>query len=186
MTATARNLLGKVIDLHHALLRVDLPHAFGGALALAWCVGSPRGTADIDVNVLVPVDDLQLLLDALPDPVVASEPARQQLHRDGQARLWWDKTPIDVFLNTTEFHDGLAARVRTEEVAGHRLPFLDCSDLAVFKAFFSRGKDWVDLAEMVRAGTLDVEGVLGTLVRHLGGDDPRIERLRSLAAEVDG
>lgn len=39
---------------------------------------------------------------------------------------------------------------------------------------------------MVRAGTLDVERVLGTLVRHLGGDDPRIERLRSLAAEVDG
>ena len=27
---------------------------------------------------------------------------------DGQVRLWWDTTPVDVFTNTTEFHRGAA------------------------------------------------------------------------------
>lgn len=183
MSTVGRDLLGKVLALHDALAVAGLPHAFGGALALAWCVGNPRGTADIDLNVLVPVDDVAVLLAALPGEVTTSEAARHQLVRDGQARLWWDRTPIDVFLNTTEFHEGLIDRVRREEVVDVPLPVLDCSDLAVFKAFFSREKDWVDLGEMLLARTVDVEGVLGTLVRHLGGDDPRIERLRSLAAD---
>jgi hypothetical protein len=57
---------------------------------------------------------------------------------------------------------------------------LACRDLAVFKAFFGRGRDWADLEEMRAAGTLDVEAVIGVLAHYLGGDDPRIERLRSL------
>jgi hypothetical protein len=185
MSAGGRDLLGKVLALHDALEVAGLPHAFGGALALAWCVGNPRGTADIDLNVLVPVEEVAVLLAALPAAMTASEAARQQLVRDGQARVWWDRTPVDLFLNTTEFHEGLAARVRHEDVAGIQLPVLDCSDLAVFKAFSSRGKDWVDLGDMLLAKTVEVDGVLGTLVRHLGGDDPRIERLRALAADVD-
>ncbi|CAN5130014.1 hypothetical protein BH23ACT9_BH23ACT9_32340 [soil metagenome] len=172
----------KMVAIHRSLATAGLAHAFGGALALAWCVGAPRGTADIDVNILVPVDLLAVALHALPDAVSAPAPARAMLQREGQARLWWDKTPVDVFLNTTEFHEELVHRIRIEPFAGEALPFLDCSDLAVFKAFFARSKDWVDLEEMVQAGTLDVERVLGTLVRHLGGEDPRIERLRSLTA----
>jgi hypothetical protein len=50
----------------------------------------------------------------------------------------------------------------------------------VFKAFFDRTKDWADLEEMAAAGTLDVDRVLGVLVRYLGTDDPRVERLRRL------
>jgi hypothetical protein len=57
---------------------------------------------------------------------------------------------------------------------------LACRDLAVFKAFFGRARDWADLEEMRAAGTLDVEAVIGVLAHYLGGDDPRIERLRSL------
>ena len=50
----------------------------------------------------------------------------------------------------------------------------------MFKAFFDRTKDWADLEEMAAADTLDVEAVLGVLVHYLGGDDPRIARLRAL------
>lgn len=45
---------------------------------------------------------------------------------------------------------------------------LSCADLAVFKAFFNRTKDWADLEEMRSAGTLDVDGVIGVGV----GTDP--------------
>jgi hypothetical protein len=50
-----------------------------------------------------------------------------------------------------------------------------------FKDFFDRTKEWADLEEMNTAGTLDVGPVIGTLAIDLGGDDPRVERLRALA-----
>ena len=50
----------------------------------------------------------------------------------------------------------------------------------MFKAFSDRTKDWADLEEMQAAGALDIDAVAGVLVRYLGGDDHRIERLRSL------
>ena len=62
------------------------------------------------------------------------------------------------------------------------MPFLDCGDLAVFKAFFDRTRDWADLEAMAEAGTLDVEAVVGVLARHLGADDHRIERLLTLTS----
>ena len=76
-----------------------------------------------------------------------------------------------VDLNSTDFHEGIAERVRWEAFSGQSLPFLSCFDLAVFKAFFDRTKDWADLEEMARAGTLDRERVQATLIGYLGADD---------------
>lgn len=170
----------KIVVLHRAFADADLDHAFGGALALAWCTERARGTIDIDVNVFVTPDDASKVVSALPPDVRVEPDDLVALDRDGQVRLWWDETPIDVFLNTTEFHDGVAARCRVEQFADTEVPFLGCSDLAVFKAFFNRTKDWADLEEMLALDSVDVDRVLGTLVRYLGGADPRIERLRSL------
>jgi len=171
----------RIVELHLALDAADVPHAFGGALALAWCTQRARGTIDIDLNLFVPPDRAEDVLAVLPDGVAVSADDLAVIHRDGQVRLWWDRTPLDVFFNTTPFHDRVASRARTEPFMGHDVPFLACRDLAVFKAFFDRTKDWADLEEMATAGTLDLDEVLGPLVRHLGGDDPRIERLRRLA-----
>ena len=85
-----------------------------------------------------------------------------------------------MFLDTTPFHREVGRRVRLEPFGEVELPFLACRDLAVFKAFFDRTKDWADLEEMNVAGTLDIEAVAGVLVRYLGGDDVRIARLRAL------
>ena len=52
-----------------ALTEADLHHAFGGALALAWCVGDPRATVDMDVNVFIAEGDAALLRSALPSGV---------------------------------------------------------------------------------------------------------------------
>lgn len=170
----------KMLALHRALADAGLGHAFGGALALAWCTQQARGTIDIDLNVFVPVDRLDELLGALPDAVSATDDEVRLLRRDGQARLWWGTTPVDVFLNTTGFHREAAHRIRWEPFAGATLPFLACRDLAVFKAFCDRTRDWADLEAMAEAGTLDRAAVMGVLAAHLGPDDERIARVGAL------
>src|SRR5262249_38021555 len=136
---------------------------------------------DIDLNIFVAEAEAGTALAALPDAVRRTEADQRALERDGQTRLWWDETPIDVFLNTTDFHAQVAGRAHWEEFAGHDVPFLSCSDLAVFKAFFDRTRDWADLEEMAAIGTLDVDRVIGVLTRYLGPGDPRIARLARLA-----
>lgn len=175
-------LVDKIVALHLALEQRRLPHAFGGALALAWCTQRPRGTVDVDVNVLVPPERTDDVLASMPAQVSAAGSDRRALRKEGQARLWWGRTPVDVFLSSTPFHHEAATRVRVESFAGHDMPFLGCSDLAVFKAFFDRPKDWVDLSDMQEAGSLDLPRVLGQLVLLLGPQDARIERLRRLGS----
>ena len=171
----------KMLALHAALGAAELDHAFGGALALAWCTERARGTIDIDLNVFVGTDRTADLLEALPEAVAWTTDDRARIERDGQQRLWWDATPVDLFLNTTPFHEQVADRARWERFGDVDLPFLSCADLAVFKAFFNRTKDWADLEEMRDAGALDVDRVVGVLVQHLGADDHRIDRLRTLS-----
>ena len=119
----------KILELNTGFSDARIPHAFGGALALAWCTKRARGTIDIDVNVFVdPLDS---------DNVFASQ----------------------------------------------IVPFLSCSDVAVFKAFFNRPRDWADLSEMCEAGTLDTNLVVGALVRYLGPHDERIAKLHVPADE---
>src|SRR5690606_35871328 len=104
LSSNSMDLAKKIIHLHQALSRAKLPHAFGGALALAWCTRRARGTMDIDINILVPVDELEKVLAGLPAAIKVTAQDRRLLKQDGQARLWWDKTPVDVFLNTTSIH----------------------------------------------------------------------------------
>lgn len=171
----------KIVMVHRALDAADIPHAFGGALALAWCTQRARGTIDIDLNVFVDTARTSEVLDALPNGVAWSAEDRAVIERDGQTRLWWGTTPVDLFMNTTEFHTQIAHRSRVEQFEGEAIPFLSCSDLAVFKAFFNRTRDWADLEEMVAAGTLDVDRVVGVLTRYLGPGDERITHLQTLA-----
>ena len=170
----------KIVAVHRALAAADIAYAFGGALALAWCTERARGTIDIDVNIFAGVDHVAAVLAAVPVGVVWTDDDRRLLERDGQVRLWWDTTPVDIFLNTTDFHEQAAQRARWEPFAGVDVPFLSCADVAVFKAFFNRTKDWADLEEMQAAGTLDLDRVIGVLVRYLGPDDDRIVRLVAL------
>jgi hypothetical protein len=173
-------LPAKIVAVHDMLDAAALPHAFGGALALAWCTQRARGTIDIDLNVFVPAERTDELLAALAPQVGATDDQRDQLLADGQTRLWWDTTPLDVFLDTTPFHHEVGRRVRWELFGDVELPFLSCRDLAVFKAFFDRTKDWADIEEMHAARSLDVDAVVGVLVRHLGADDHRVARLLQL------
>lgn len=172
----ALGLTAKIVQLHEAFTAAELPHAFGGALALAFCSAEPRATKDIDLNVFVGVDRTAELVGALPRGVAVATTARRQLERDGQARLWWGETPVDVFLSNHPFHDRAEANRRTVPFGGvDDLPVLACADLAVFKAFFARPKDEIDVATMVMSGSIDLGRLRRTVAGLLDSADGRAD-----------
>ncbi|HEY8303884.1 MAG TPA: hypothetical protein VIG42_04755 [Solirubrobacteraceae bacterium] len=176
------SLLGqRLLAVHEALAGAALPHAFGGAIALAYCTHEPRGTRDLDVNVFVDPVRAGEALSALPDEVSVSDADIATAARDGQVRVWWEDTPIDVFLDVHRFHAEVAQDVRSVPFEGRTIPVLDCTALAVFKALFDRTKDWADIEEIVAAGALESTRAVVWLERILGPDRHVVNRLKSLA-----
>jgi hypothetical protein len=98
--------------------------------------------------------------------------------------LVFDGIPVDVFLDTTPFHEDLRLHVSEHQVVDRKPPFLACNDLAVFKAFYNRRRDWAAIEEMLRAGSLDLPYVSGILGDCLGPDDARIGDLHAIRDEV--
>jgi hypothetical protein len=177
-------ILDAIVELHDGLDAAGIHHAFGGAFALLWCTGEPRTTIDIDLNIFAPPADTERVLAALPAEVVVTEDNVATLTADGQCRLMFDGIPVDIFLDTTRFHDDLHLHVVEHELADRLLPFLGCNDLAVFKAFFNRRKDWADIEEMLQAGRLDLPYVTGVLTEYLGPGDERILQLHAIRDEA--
>ena len=176
------DLVEKIVEVHHHLAAADLPHAFGGALALAWCTERARGTIDIDLNVFVDVDACEGVFAALPEGVKTTRGDQKILRNDGQVRIWWQQTPLDLFLNTTAYHREVAGRIRWEQFGGETIPFIACLDVAVFKAFFNRTRDWADIEEMHAVGTLNAARAIRIIGEYLGSEDERIVSLRKFLA----
>lgn len=176
---TVLSLAQRVAALHAALQGV--PHAFGGALALAY-YAEPRATIDIDLNVFVTADHFEEVAAPLRDVgVTVDEVAAHLVERDGQARVWWDATPIDLFFAYDAFHDAAARGRRTVPFADGEIPILAPEHLMVCKVVFNRAKDWVDLEAMRALGHgLDTAEVLRWVGRIAGDEDPRYERIAAL------
>jgi hypothetical protein len=172
------SLVDKIVSIAETLDTHDVKWAIGGDIALAYVTEEPRATRDVDVNVFVRSDQVRLIFSVQPTGIRFDESDIELVNRDGQVRLWWDDTPIDVFFSISTFHDDVGRRCRVVPFAGSSIRILSAEDLAVFKAMFDRPKDWVDIATMVEAGSLDTELAadrLGVLL----GDDSRIARLRN-------
>jgi hypothetical protein len=176
----------RLVALHRALGRARVPHAFGGAIALAYWTRDPRGTSDIDVNVFLPVTQARRALDALPDGVDIPPGTDHVIERDGQVRLWWEGTPIDLFFDYVPVHAEAARNRRTVPFEGTRIPVLGPVELAVFKVMFDRTRDWADIEAMVERGTLDTAAVRAALRKMLDPDDPRFARLAAAERTVAG
>jgi len=167
----------RLLALHEALARESVPHAFGGAIALAYSTLDPRGTSDIDVNLFVPAADPARALAAIPAPVAQPPGTQDAVQRDGQIRLWWDETPVDLFFAYAPVHAAAARHSRTVPFAGSEIPVLGPVELAVFKVMFDRTRDWADIEAMVAAASLDVDAVHSVLLDMLAPDDHRFPRL---------
>ncbi len=170
-------LAERAIELHEALAERDLPHAFGGALALAYATRDPRGTSDIDINVFVPAEECAVALGALPSDVAIPDGTAEKVASEGQVRVWWDETPVDLFFNNLPVHEQAARHARTVPLLGTEIPILGPVELAVFKAMFDRTRDWADIEAMIEAESLDIDAVRTTLGELLEPDDSRFARL---------
>jgi hypothetical protein len=170
-------LADRLLAVHDALGAADIPHAFGGAIALAYCTHEPRGTRDLDVNVFVPPDRADDVLDALPDGVTVTRVNRAAARREGQVRVMWRDTPIDLFFDTHDFYAGVARDVADVPFEDRTIPVLGCTSLVVFKAMYGRSRDWADIEEMFEAGAADGQLALETVKRLLGSRDESVKRL---------
>jgi hypothetical protein len=168
-----------LLAVHASLDRAQVPHAFGGAIALGYCTLEPRGTRDLDVNVFVGPERAKDVLASLPSGVEFDGLHLEQLERDGQTRLRSGGTPIDLFLSVLPFHDDVAQHARRVPFEGHTIPILGCTGLTVFKAMFDRPRDWVDIEAMVEARSLDLDEAIRWVVEMVGEDD-RAEKLAAL------
>ena len=143
----------------------------------------PRATIDVDLNLFVPVDEYARVASPLLALGVAADTpeAVDAIARDGQARVMWDSTPLDLFFAYDAFHDAAALARRTVPFAATEIPILAVEHLVVCKVVFDRPKDWVDIDAIVAAGTfVDVAEVLRWIGRTVGDDDPRYNRIASV------
>jgi hypothetical protein len=173
-------LVDKVLAVSQALSAAGIAHAFGGAIALAYCTEEPRGTRDIDVNAFVPAARPEPVLAALPAGVRVPAGTAERIAEDGQVRLWWDDTPLDLFLDYAPLHRQAARAVRQVPFAGRQIPVLGPVELVLFKALFDRPRDWVDIATVVEADAVERGPVRRALVALVGRDDRRVAKWDAL------
>ena len=174
-------LVEKLFAIDDALRAASIPHAFGGAISLAYCVEEPRGTRDLDVNIFVDASDADRVLAILPDGVRVTAKDVAVVERDGQTRLWWDGVPVDVFLNNLPLHEAAAEGVVWVPLEGRRIPVLDCASLVIFKSLFDRPKDWADIHAVYSATPEDVEIAGRALADLVGEEDPAFKRLAEIS-----
>jgi hypothetical protein len=174
------SLVEKIVAVHSALDRAGVRHAFGGALALAYYTDDVRATKDIDVNVFVQPTDAVRVLEALPPGVEWSAADVAAIKQNGQVRVWWGETPVDLFFDQHQIHADAARHAITVPFAGHEISILSSTELAVFKMMFSRSKDWVDIEAMIDAGSLDVSAAGAAFARIMGDNDVALDRLHEL------
>ena len=186
MTPTAHtgqfaDLAPKIVSLHEMLDSAGIPHQFGGAIALAW-YRNPRATTDIDINLTLPptaADPVLGMLSFL--GVTVSSENREAIARDGQTRLDWEGSYLDVFFATMDLHLEMAERARTVRFGPVEIPILAPEDLIVCKAVFDRPKDWLDIEEILRWGTeVDAALALHWVGEILGPESEQYGRLSEL------
>jgi hypothetical protein len=170
-----------VVAIERAFDAAAIPHAFGGALALGYHVVEPRGTRDVDVNCFVPADNPGPVFESLPREIAWTDDDVATVEEVAQVRVFWrNDIAVDIFFTNHPFHDIAADNAERVPFENLTIPVLGANELAVFKAFFNRTRDWGDIEAMVDANTVDLHAVIGWIVDLVGANDERITRLRSL------
>ena len=180
------NLVDFVLVVHDLLDRSQVPHAFGGALALAY-YGQPRATLDVDLNVFVADVEGRAVTAILRSAGLEPEESVPGAPVGGRRYVQRGGPKLDVFLDLDPTYRAIRDRVVRHPFGATRveLPFLSAEDLVAFKLSFGRPRDWVDIGDVVGNGTpLDVDVIESTLLALRGPHmHPRLARLRAMLAD---
>ncbi len=175
-------LVGKVLTVHSAFDRAGLHHAFGGAIALAY-YGEPRVTIDVDVNLFAPLHEWPAIKAAFAGLGLASDIGHEELRRDREVRIRWDRNDIHLFFGGDALHGTMPDAVREVPFGDGTIPIVSAEHLIVRKAMLDRPKDWPDIEAILTAtGDLDVEEIVAWAQRLSSPDDPRVTKLREAIA----
>jgi hypothetical protein len=176
-----------VVASHQILHDAGIPHAVGGAIAMAYH-GRPRATMDVDINVLATADAAPEVIGLFagigfrPDgPIGGRLPvAGIPLRQDGGGAT------ADLFFALDESYVGFVDRSELVPFGPDRIqiPILCADDLVVFKLSFGRARDWVDLEDLLATETpLDLDAIEDRLIALRGPTlYPRMARLRSMSS----
>jgi len=176
----------KVSMIHRTLNAAEIPHAIGGAVAIAY-YGEHRSTGDLDVNVFIPPDRWPILRDALRPLAIEMEVDEKELKRFGEIELDWDSNLLHLFLSTDPLHNRMREEIRHVTFNDATIPIVSPEDLVVRKANLDRPKDWLDIEQMlVATSPLNLEEIRGWLERMVGKDDPRMSRLLEIESSLAG
>ena len=142
------------------------------------------------MNVFLPVRSAPRVFAALQPLGVAPPRTAERAHLvdQGQVRLLWEHTPLDLFFSYDPLHGSCLDRVRRVPFGDDaQLAILSPEDLAVFKVLFDRRKDRDDLAELLFAqgGDFDAAYALELLGRILEPDDAQLARFAALVEGGD-
>jgi len=170
----------KVLAIARALDDANIPHAFGGALSLAY-YGVPRATEDIDLNLFVAPGDAERCLAAL-TPLGITRGAASEAG-EPQSTWHWNHTPIHAFFAYDPFHESCRARSRRVPFADGEIAILGAEDIAIFKLIYDREKDRSEVREVMLClgERLDVDYMRKWLERILGSSDARVARFAAWA-----
>jgi len=119
--------------VHRRLEEAEIPHAFGGAVALGY-YAEPRETTDIDVNVFVPAQQSEMKFD-------------------------WEGTPVHFFFSCDPLHEEMERAVRTVSLGDGTIPLVAPEHLVIRKTLLGRPKDRKDIEAILAATPVDLEEV---------------------------
>lgn len=127
------SLSDKVTAVHRSLEEAGVPHAFGGALALAY-YAEPRETQDIDVNVFVPAQQSEVKLD-------------------------WEGTPVHFFFSCDPLHEEMERSIREVPFDDGTIPLVSPEHLIIRKTLLDRPKDRQDIEAILAVTPVDQEKI---------------------------
>jgi hypothetical protein len=164
-----QELIGLIDGLADILARLDLRHAFGGALANNYW-GIVRATQDVDCLVLIPAPAWQQLADELAanELVLRDDAGREQSITVAQMRtqadqrklieLWKHGLRAEIFLPVLPLQDEILRRAVPMPFLKRSIPVTTAEDLVLLKMAFHRDKDLIDVRGIlwVQRGQLDI------------------------------
>ena len=161
-----------------------IPYAIGGAVALS-AHGFPRTTADVDLSVFAPRDELDILFDALDRAgcLFDRADARRAIDRMFLFTVRCGRVLVDLFVSFhPHHHDALERRVALRCPDGESRWFLSAEDLAIHKLALARPKDAADLERLFAAtgSDLDLDYIRRWVEAITEDGDPRRQALADL------